>query len=97
MWTEVMSKCRSDWDTSPARPRAAHDRAAHQRIVELGAPQFLGAGFGEKQTQINGECMFGARFSLPADIRLSEVAAEMNRLADMVVCMAEVQRPERIR
>jgi hypothetical protein len=97
MWTESMSKLRSDWDPSPARPRAGHDQAAHQRIVELGAPQFLGAGFGDQQTQINGECMFGARFSLPPDIRLSEVATEMSRLAEMVVCMSEVQRPEPLR
>jgi hypothetical protein len=97
MWTEVMSKQRADWATSSARPRAEHDKAAHRRIVELGAPRFLGAGFGERQTQDNGECMFGARVYLPSDICLREVANEMNRLAEMVVCMAKIEQPERLR
>ncbi len=95
LWTEVMSTFRTDWSPSPARPRAEHDRAAHRRMVERGGPALLGAGFGERQTRINRECMFGARIHLPADITLQRLAEEMNDLAGLVRSMAPVQQPAR--
>lgn len=93
IWTEVMSTFRADWSTTPARPKAEHDRVAHQRMVELGGSPHLGAGFGDRQTRINRECMFGARIQLPAHITLRHLAEEMNDLARLVHLMAQVRRP----
>jgi hypothetical protein len=45
-----MDQARTDWVHRAPRPKAAHDRAGYQRIVAVGAPPFLGIGFGEART-----------------------------------------------
>lgn len=86
----VMRQARSDWVRNAARPKAAHDREGHARIVGAGAPPFLGIGFGEAQTKINCFCMFGARIQFPADITLADLAAEMAVLGNLTQDLAQI-------
>jgi hypothetical protein len=90
----VMKQARSDWVRNAARPRAAHDREGHARIVAAGAPPFLGIGFGEAQTKINGCCMFGARIQFPADITLADLGAEVARLSHLTLDLARTSPPQ---
>lgn len=85
---------RADWmSTRPARQRAKHDREGWQRMVTAGAPSFLGFGFGDAQTRLTGECMFGARFHLPADVTLGEVVVELDSSGGMLRTMGAVTPP----
>jgi hypothetical protein len=93
MWP-AMRTARTDWVTNTARPKAAHDRAGQQSIVAKGAPGYLGVGFGEAQTKINGTCMFGARLQLRPDIKLSEILDELRILENLIVTMANVVPPQ---
>ena len=86
----TMENARSDWVDTPARPRAAHDRQGWQRIVDDGAPPFLGIGFGEAQTRKSHECMFGARFQLAPNITLADLAATMQGLVPLLEALAVV-------
>lgn len=90
MWP-LMEAAPYDWITRNATPKHPHDRAAHQAMVAKGGPKHLGIGFGEAQTKINGQCMFGARFQLPPDITLGELVTALNGTGDLLVRMAEVQ------
>jgi hypothetical protein len=80
-----------NWVTRSAVPRAGHDRIGWERIVEAGAPRYLGIGFGEAQTRSSGECMFGARFQLAADITLADLTATMDGLIPLLTAMAAVE------
>jgi hypothetical protein len=86
----TMEAARTDWVTTSARPRAAHDREGWQRIVDAGAPPFLGIGFGEAQTRKSLECMFGARFQLAPDITLADLATAMQGLVPLLAALAAV-------
>jgi hypothetical protein len=90
----VMKQARSDWVRNAARPKAAHDREGHARIVAAGAPSFLGIGFGEAQTKINGCCMFGARIQFPPDITLADLGAEVTRLSNLTLDLARTSPPQ---
>lgn len=90
----VMKQARSNWVRNTARPKAAHDREGHARIVTAGAPSFLGIGFGEAQTKINGCCMFGARIQFPAEIMLADLGAEVTRLSNLTVDLARISPPQ---
>ncbi|MFD4636211.1 hypothetical protein ACFWN2_02785 [Lentzea sp. NPDC058436] len=84
----TMEEARDDWVTTSANPKAPHDRAAWQQMVADGGPRHLGIGFGEKQAQQRNECMFGARFQLPADSTLGSVAAELNATSKLLLRLA---------
>ncbi len=86
----VMAAARTDWVTTSARPRAAHDRAGYDRIVAAGAPRYLGIGFGHAQTSKSRECMFGARLQLAADITLGELASVMRKLVPLLLTLAAI-------
>jgi len=84
----LMDAARDDWVRQSARPRAEHDRAGWQNIVDRGAPRYLGIGFGEGQIKRSHECMFGARFQLKPEVRLVEVAKALRQTASLVSEMA---------
>jgi hypothetical protein len=86
----VMQQARDDWVRNAARPKAPHDRGGHAKIVAAGAPPFLGIGFGEAQAKINGICMFGARIQFSADITLADMSAEIARLSDLTLDLAQI-------
>ncbi|MEV6236542.1 PD-(D/E)XK nuclease family protein [Lentzea sp. NPDC051838] len=86
----TMAAARKDWVTSSAKPRAAHDRAAWEQMVAEGGPRHLGIGFGENQARQRGQCMFGARFQLPADATLGTIAAELNATTQLLLDLAAV-------
>lgn len=87
----TMEAARTDWVKTPARPRAVHDREGWQRIIDAGAPRFLGIGFGEAQTIKSHDCMFGARFQLASNITLADLAATMQGLVTLLVALAAVE------
>ncbi len=62
-------------------------------MVANGAPKFLGVGFGERQTRITGQCMFGARIQLPADATLAHVLKEAEELSSLVLELAKIEPP----
>lgn len=90
MWP-VMAAARSDWQQRSATPRHPDDKARHKAMVAKGGPKWLGYGFGERQTKINGECMFGAKFYLPPDITLGDLVATLEETAVLLLQMAQVQ------
>ena len=94
MWP-VMEASKKSWVTTRARPKALHDRENLRKIVEQGAPAFLGIGFGDAQTKYTRACMFGARIQYPADATLGDIADTMNELADLLVEMAAVSHRRR--
>jgi len=94
MWP-LLQRAPLDWVTHPAQPKAAHDRAGHQRMVAGGAPPYFGAGFGEAQAKISHSCMFGARAQLPATITLGDLAATMHALTQLILQLAAVEPPHR--
>ena len=83
----------TDPPQAPARPKAPHDRAGWQRMVASGGPPYLGIGFGEAQARRSHECMFGARFQLPADVQLAAVANALSATASLMLDLATLDRP----
>ncbi len=90
MWP-AMAAARQDWDASLPRPKAEHDRAGHKRLVSLGGPRHLGFGYGERQTKISKQCMFGARFMLAPSVTLHEIVSVMNGMGELMVELAAVE------
>ncbi len=89
-----MSVARTDWVTHTARPRAAHDREGHRRIVAMGAPSYLGIGFGEAQArQRGGGCLFGARIQFRPDITLEQMIGELGSLGALAKDLSAVSPP----
>lgn len=86
----TMAAARNDWVTNTARPKAPHDRAGWETLVQAGGPRFLGVGYGEAQAKISRECMFGARFQLPPDVTLDEVVQALDETAGLVLALAAV-------
>jgi hypothetical protein len=89
LWS-LMSTHRTDWATTSARPKAAHDKEAIARLRAAGAPSLLGAGYGDAQARMRGACMFGARFRVPAGSSLRDVSGELERTAELVHELAQV-------
>lgn len=75
----TMHAARNDWVTNTARPKASHDRAGWESLVQAGGPRFLGVGYGEAQAKISGECMFGARFQLPPNVTLDQTVQALDQ------------------
>lgn len=92
MWP-LMEASRDDWVTNRPNFRSNHDRANWKAMTDKGGPQFLGIGFGDAQARKYGSCMFGARFQLPPDVSLAEVAETLSETASLVKAMGEVERP----
>lgn len=94
MWP-LMKAARSDWVTRRAGVPTEHDRANHQAMVAKGGPPYLGIGYGDRQTRIRGECMFGARIQLRPDIRLRDLVVEAHALQPLILDMAREPQPVR--
>lgn len=78
------------WVETSAARKAPHDKAGYQAMVAAGAPKFLGKGYGEAQTKITGECMFGAFLRFDRGITLGELRDALLRLGDLLNEMAEL-------
>lgn len=76
------------WQTTAARPTDPIDKQNWQRIVQAGAPRWLGKGWGMKVAQSTRLCHFGARFGLPPDSTLGAIDGELRRLEPLLVQMA---------
>ena len=85
----LMRAARNGWMTTRPGLRAAHDRAGWHRI---GSPLGLGYGFGHREATQRHVCMFGARFRLPADIRLHQIVDELHAVAELLNEMAKCGR-----
>lgn len=88
----TMNAARGDWVTAVPRPKL-HDKTNYLAMVANGAPKFLGVGFGERQTRITGQCMFGARIQLPADATLARVLEDVKELSSLVLDLAKIEPP----
>ncbi len=86
----VMEQAPLNWSTRPARPRTESDRRAHAAMVATGGPPHLGFGFGEKQANRFGACMFGAQAHLPADIRLADLRVTARQIERLVRDLAAI-------
>ena len=84
-----MSAARSDWMATRPGLVAAHDREGWKRI---GSPPTLGYGFGDREAVKRGTCMFGAKFHLPADILLGDLATELQSTAELLLAMSGVTK-----
>jgi hypothetical protein len=93
LWN-IMDTARGDWVTTPAKPKSAHDRANWKAMIGKGGPRHLGIGFGEAQARRRGECMFGARLQLPADVELAAVVQALHEIGQLVQKMADHPYPE---
>jgi hypothetical protein len=89
LWREAMQPHRSDWVRNPARPRGI-DKDLHAAMVAAGGPRHLGVGFGDAQTRITRECMFGARIQFPGDISVGAVTGELESLGQLLLKMRGV-------
>jgi hypothetical protein len=89
LWREVMEHHRSDWVTNRAQPRGI-DKDLHAAMVAAGGPRHLGVGFGDAQTRITGECMFGARIQFPGDVTLGDLTRELESLGQLLLKMRQV-------
>ncbi|HEY5845849.1 MAG TPA: hypothetical protein VIT42_03555 [Microlunatus sp.] len=76
------------WHTTAARPTDPTDKENWQRIVQAGAPRWLGKGWGMKVAKSTRSCLFGARFGLPPSSTLGEIDDELRRLQPLLVQMA---------
>jgi hypothetical protein len=86
----TMQAARKDWVTTSAKPKAPHDRAAWKQMVDAGGPPHLGIGFGDNEAKRSGQCMFGARFQLPANATLATIAEEFNATAQLLLDLATI-------
>jgi hypothetical protein len=66
---------------------ATHDR---QQWKSIGSPAALGYGFGDREATKRGTCMFGAKFRLPADIRLGDLVDELQATASLILAMSKI-------
>lgn len=90
----TMAAARKSWVTTSANPKASHDRAAWTQMVDAGGPRHLGIGFGDNEAKRSGQCMFGARFQLPADTTLAKIADELNATTQLLLDLAAVSPEE---
>lgn len=94
MWAHL-AETELPWHRGRPGLPARHDKDNQQRIVEAGAPSFLGYGYGDRQAKRNGACMFGAQVRMPADVTLTGVADELRGVIALIQAMAAVPQPER--
>lgn len=92
MWP-LMAAARTDWSTRSSNPKAQADRDGLARIVAKGAPRYIAFGFGDAQTRLNGECMFGPKVQIPPTITMAELRSELVGLSELVAQMAELPPP----
>lgn len=81
-----------NWSRRSAAPRSNVDRDNHGAMQRAGAPPWLGQGYGMAQAKAGGACVFGARFTMSADVCLDEVSKEINRTVQLVRDMAPTPR-----
>lgn len=83
MWRRVESAGhgRWTWDKRKASPKASHDKAAVESLRLQGLPDFVGIGYGDRQGQLTGQVLFGAKMRVCADVSLGDFAAGLNELA----------------
>jgi hypothetical protein len=77
-----------NWQTTPARPADATDKANWQAIVQAGAPKWLGKGWGMKVAKGTQSCLFGARFGFAPSSAVGEIDAELRRIQPLLERMA---------
>lgn len=83
------------WRPSAPRKRLQWEKDGIARLAELGAPRFLGTGFGDGQARLSGEVELGAVFDLPPTSKLTEIVDVLNRVALIGSRMAsDRQRPQ---
>ena len=90
----LMTDARCDWVQTVPNTKG-HDRDNYHRMVALGGPKWLGKGFGDAETRINHQCMFGARVNFPPSTTLAELQSEVESLYDLLIAMAEMASPDR--
>ena len=91
LW-RIMEPERPDWSQRSAAPVAEHDREAWHKMRDNGGPKSLGIGFGDRQARISNECMFGAKFQLPATTTLGNVVKTLEEMCPLLLRLAEVPR-----
>ncbi|MFH9193030.1 PD-(D/E)XK nuclease family protein [Streptomyces globisporus] len=82
LWQEYLAQ--EDWipwRPHPPRKTLQWEKDGVARLKALGAPAFLGAGYGEKQAMLSGEVEFGARFVLPPSTTLKDATEVLSRVA----------------
>ncbi|MGI5054504.1 PD-(D/E)XK nuclease family protein [Streptomyces sp. JAC18] len=90
LWQEYLAQ--EDWipwRPHPPRKTLQWEKDGVARLKALGAPAFLGAGYGEKQAKLSGEVEFGARFVLPPSTTLKEATEVLSRVAVIGSRMAQ--------
>ncbi|MFC8620638.1 PD-(D/E)XK nuclease family protein [Streptomyces anulatus] len=90
LWQEYLAQ--EDWipwRPHPPRKTLQWEKDGVARLKALGAPAFLGAGYGEKQAKLSGEVEFGARFVLPPSTTLKEATGVLSRVAVIGSRMAQ--------
>ncbi|MFF6912164.1 hypothetical protein [Streptomyces sp. NPDC012466] len=90
LWQEYLAQ--EDWISwrpHPPRKTLQWEKDGVARLKALGAPAFLGAGYGEKQAKLSGEVEFGARFVLPPSTTLKEATEVLSRVAVIGSRMAQ--------
>ncbi|MGW3443908.1 PD-(D/E)XK nuclease family protein [Streptomyces sp. NPDC001076] len=90
LWQEYLAQ--EDWipwRPHPPRKTLQWEKDGVARLKELGAPAFLGNGYGEGQAKLSGEVEFGARFVLPPSTTLKEAAEVLSRVAVIGSRMAQ--------
>ncbi|MGW0564569.1 PD-(D/E)XK nuclease family protein [Streptomyces sp. NPDC003016] len=90
LWQEYLAQEEwIPWKPHPPRKTLQWEKDGVARLKALGAPAFLGAGYGEKQAKLSGEVEFGARFVLPPSTTLKEAAEVLSRVAVIGSRMAQ--------
>ena len=93
LW-KIMEPARSDWSKRSASLHSDHDRKAWERMVSKGGPRSLGIGFGDRQTKISRQCMFGAKFQLPATSTLGDVVSTLESMYPLLQRLASENREQ---
>lgn len=76
------------WQLTSANPRDKVDRENWQSIVSIGAPKWLGKGYGMATTKTHAVCAFGARIQLDPRNTLAEIDQALQGLQQLVRDMA---------
>ncbi|MEJ7648696.1 MAG: PD-(D/E)XK nuclease family protein [Nakamurella sp.] len=81
------------WQQTPAQPKDPVDREGHRAMVAAGGPRWLGKGWGMAAARGNHSFMFGAKYQLPADATMSQIAAELRQLIPLIEAMSNDAPP----
>lgn len=82
------------WRPYPPQKKLQWEKDGVARLKELGAPAFLGNGYGERQAKLSGEVEFGGRFVRPPTTTLREATDVLSRVAMIGSRMARHPMPE---